>query len=93
MTLRCVAIRMSQGGSRHEHITRIQWVQDGTTIRKDNSRAEMVDYVKKGGLAYVRDSRGDVAYLRVRVSSTGTEYVQTWADGIWSDNLLALPRF
>ena len=94
MAIRCVAIRMSGGGYHHEHITRIQWIEDGSTVRKDNSRAEMVDFVKKGGVAYVKDSKGDVAYLRVRRNSvTGTEYVQTVADGIWTDNLLALPRF
>ncbi len=91
--LRCVAIRMSAGGSRHEHITRIQWVEDGTTTKNDNTRAEMVAFVEKGGRAYVKDKRGDVAYLRVRISYAGNKYVQTYADGIWSDNLLALPSF
>jgi hypothetical protein len=84
---------MSVGGSHHEHISRIQWVEDGTTTKKDNTRAEMVAFVEKGGRAYVRDARGAVAYLGVRVSYAGNKYVQTYADGIWSDNLLALPRF
>jgi hypothetical protein len=84
---------MSAGGYHHEHITRIQWIEDGTTDRKDNSRAEMVAFVERGGKAYVQDSRGNRAFLGVRVSTAGNKYVQTYADGVWTDNLLALPRF
>ena len=52
----------------------------------------MVAFVEKGGRAYVQDDDGDTAYLRVRQTANGSKYVQTYADGIWSDNLLALPR-
>lgn len=93
MAIRCTGIRMSAGGSRHEHITDIRWVEDGKATPQSSSRAEMVKFVEGKGKAYVRDARGDVAYLRVRTSSAGNKYVQTYADGIWSDNLLALPRF
>jgi hypothetical protein len=86
-------IRMSSGGWHHEHITHIAWVQDGTAIENVSTRAEMVTFVEGGGQAYVKDAKGDVAYLRVRVSSAGNKYVQTYADGIFTDNLLALPRF
>lgn len=84
---------MSAGGYHHEHITLIRWVEDGTNTPKSSTRQEMVAFVEGGGRAYVRDARGDVAYLRVRISYAGNKYVQTYADGIWSDNLLALPRF
>ncbi|MBV8364273.1 MAG: DUF3892 domain-containing protein [Candidatus Eremiobacteraeota bacterium] len=93
MAIRCVAIRMSANGYRHEHITYIQWLQDGQSLRQSSSRAEMVAFVEDGGKAYVRDQFGNLVYLRVRVSTPGNKYVQTYADGIWSDNLLALPRF
>lgn len=95
MTLRCIAIRMSQGGRYHEHITNILWIpsDDQGAQAKSNTRAEIVAFVEKGGKAYVEDDDGDVAYLGVRVSSAGNKYVQTYADGIWTDNLLALPRF
>lgn len=84
---------MSAGGYRHEHITDIRWVKDGTTDQKSSTRAEMVKFVEGGGEAYVKDSDGDVAFLRVRVSAAGNKYVQTYADYTWKDNLLALPRF
>ncbi len=91
--VRCTGIRLSAGGYRHEHITNIRWIKDGTTDAKSSTRAEMVAFVEGGGEAYVKDDKGDVAFLRVRVSVAGNKYVQTQADGIWSDNLLALPRF
>jgi hypothetical protein len=85
--MRCMAIRLSNGGWHHEHITYI-WDATGAA----HTRAAMVKFVADGGRAYVQDARGNKAYLRVRTSSAGNRYVQTVADGIYTDNLLALPR-
>ena len=86
---------MSVGGHHHAHIDRIKWSNETTGAGGDNTRAEMVAFVETNGTssAYVRDARGDIAYLHVRTSTSGAKYVQTAADGIWQDNLLALPRF
>ncbi len=89
---KCIGIRMSIGGKHHEHITHIRWVDDVSNKGDTSTRADMVAFVEQGGKAYVRDAQGDVAFLRVRTSSSGTKYVQTYADGIFNDNLLALPR-
>jgi len=92
MAIRCTGIEMSKGGYHHEHIVQIQYIDtDGVT--KWCTRAQMVEYIESGGQAYVRDARGDVAYLAARKSAYGNKYVQTYADGIWQDNLLALPRY
>jgi len=50
----------------------------------------MVTWIDEGGKAYVV-----VGNLRVevRVVKAHPPYVQTYADGVWKDNLLALPRF
>ena len=83
---------MSKGGTHYLHIEKIQYIDtDGVT--KWATRDKMVTYVEGCGQAYVQDARGDRAYLAVRVSSAGHKYVQTYADGIWQDNLLALPRY
>lgn len=89
MAVQVIARRMS-GGSGHEHISMLRWT-DGTET-KDSTRADMVTFVKGGGQAYVTAS-GYTAYLRVRQTASGTEYVQTYADGVWKDNLLALQTF
>jgi len=92
-----MAIRVQRrhmaGGYRHEHISRLEGTNDQTGAREEGSRADWVAFVERGGQAYVRDARGDVAYLGVRGSALGTKYVQTYADGIWQDNLLALPTY
>lgn len=93
MAVKCIAIRMTHNGYHHEHISEIQWVQDGSSDKAVSTREKMVEWIEGGGKAYVKDAKGDIAYLGVRVSSLGNKYVQTYADGIWTDNLLALPRF
>jgi len=92
MAIRVQARRMSTG-HQHEHIARLRGVNDQTGAIEEGTRADWVVYVEGGGAAYVADSRGDVAYLGVRVSAWGNRYVQTYADGIWQDNLLALPTY
>lgn len=90
--IRCTHIRLG-GGTYHEHITHIAWTNPANGATGTNTRAEMVTFVEGGGQAYCQDARGNKAFLRVRVSAAGNKYVQTYADGIWTDNLLALPRF
>jgi hypothetical protein len=89
VAVQVIARRMA-GGQGHEHISMLRWTNGQET--KNSTRADMVTWVKGGGQAYV-SAGGYTAYLRVRESSTGTEYVQTYADGDWKDNLLALPTF
>lgn len=84
-----VTARHMEGGNGHEHIASVRW-SDGA--RSDTtSRARMV--------VFIRDEHGDV-----RVSSGGREvqvgvvnatppYLRTHADGVWTDNLLALPTY
>ena len=44
------------------------------------------------GSAYVKDSRGNVAWIGVWTSAYGNKYLRTYADRTWTDNLLALPE-
>jgi hypothetical protein len=39
---------------------------------------------------YVQDAQGRRAYVGVRRPAGGRAYIQTYADGVWTDNLLAL---
>ena len=51
----------------------------------------MVDWIKnKGGQAYVTNGNLQVA---VGVVEATPPYIRTHADGVWTDNLLALPTF
>ena len=89
--VRCTGIRLF-GGFGHEHITHIAWVNEQTGARGTSTRAEMVQFVADGNVAFVRDRNGVTAKLRVNVSVRGVRYVETVADRVISDNLLSLQR-
>lgn len=75
----------------HEAINLYGWLDETTQEIGRTNRLEMVKWVKEGGIAYVKDNRGDIAYCRVR-SNGRIEFLQTVADGLWKDNLLSLPK-
>lgn len=85
------AIRQA-GGDKHQHIVHLWWIERENGSAGNGTRAEMVDYIERGGRAYVDDGRGHVAAVGVVTPASGPKYVQTYADGVWTDNLLALPR-
>jgi len=80
-------------GTEHEHIARLAGYDESSGQRYDATREEWYDYVQGGGYAYTLDSSGDKPRLYGRISYAGNKYVQTAADGIWKDNLLALPFY
>jgi hypothetical protein len=41
-------------------------------------------------VAYVMDVFGNKAYVATRENAYGTQYLQTYADRVWTDNLLSL---
>ncbi len=93
MSIRITAVRMGVTAHSHESIVELRWIEDGTNKTGTSSREATYDWIKEGGKAYVRDNSNDVAYVGTRESVYCTKYVQTYADGIWKDNLLALPRY
>jgi hypothetical protein len=90
MRVRFTAVHLV-GGSHHEHIANLQAV-DATGRRYDDSRAAWVAFIERGNSGYVHDRYGNEVGVSVR-SNGRIKWVQTYSDGIWSDNLLALPRY
>jgi hypothetical protein len=89
MRVRFTAVHLV-GGSRHEHIDSLKATSAGQNY--DDSRAAWVAYIERGNSGYVHDPYGNE--VEVYVNSNGwTKWVQTYADGIWTDNLLALPKY
>lgn len=78
------------GGTQHEHIAEVKWVNRETNAIGSSTREGMVDWIEKGGQATVSDGRNTVA---VGVVNATPKYIRTHADGKWTDNLLALPRY
>jgi hypothetical protein len=96
MSVRVTCISKAGGNhlDRHEGITDVCWVNESTNAKGCNDRQSMIDFIEKNGhgSAYVRDSKGDVAYVGVVTPSESwrKKYLRTYADGVWNDNLLAL---
>ena len=79
------------GGTGHEHIEAVKWFNPDNNAVNESTRETMVDWIKnKNGVATVKDGKDAVA---VGVVDAKTPYIRTHANGKWSDNLLALPRY
>ncbi len=83
-------IRLSSNGAGHEHIIALKWRTPADGKTGESSREALVKWIREGGDARVKDARGEVA---VAVVDAVPPYVRTVADGRYTDNLLALPRF
>ena len=95
MSIRITCINKSGGNHADPHhaIQNLGWIEDQTGKTGRATRLEIYDWIKdQNGQAYVRDARGNAAYIGTRVHANGTRFLQTYADGVWSDNLLPLPE-
>ena len=94
MAIRITCINKSGGDhvDPHHAISKLGWTEDGTGKTDKSTRLQIYDWIKEGGVAYVLDARGNKASVKTREHANGTKFVQTYADGVWTDNLLALPE-
>lgn len=94
MAIRITHIHMSSGGTSHEHIVSVRWINEATNeTGTSDVNPTMVDYLdSKNGKAYVWDGQ-----YRVEVGTVHPQgrraYIRTYKDRVWTDNLLALPRY
>jgi hypothetical protein len=92
MSIRITATRLS-GGTSHEHIVHLWWTDPATNQPGNGSRSTVIYWMEtKAGQAYVDDGRGNHVSVAVVTPSHGEKYLRTHADGVWTDNLLALPH-
>lgn len=92
MSFQITGIRKPGGASNaHEAISHYRWEDDESTKSGITERLTVVGWVEDGISAYVADGTRKV-WCEVRQNEHGTKYLQTVADGQWSNNLLALPE-
>ena len=95
MNYRIVAIS-KQGGADNAHaaIEYYGWIPEGQTQPVAVERQVAVNLLRgHANGAYVEDSRtGRRAYCYIR-SNGHVEFLQTYSDNQWADNLLSLPEF
>jgi hypothetical protein len=94
MAVRIIKIHKPGGAQNpHEAISKYAWVNEDTNREGVSDRPTMVDWIgNKKGYAYVTDAAGTVRCY-VNKSPAGTQFLQTYADGRWTDNLLSLEEF
>jgi len=95
MSIRITCIKKSNGHHEDPHraISELGWINEQTNETNRSTRLEIYDWIKNhNGVASVVDARGNKARVGAREHANGTKYVQTYADRVWTDNLLALPE-
>jgi hypothetical protein len=95
MSIRITCINKSGGYHEDPHhaISNLGWINEKSQETGKSTRLEIYDWIKnKNGVAIVRDSGGNEVRVGTREHSNGSKYVQTYADRVWTDNLLALPE-
>jgi hypothetical protein len=90
MTVYVTAISPSSA-RQHEHITGIRWLDTSNSTSKAMTSAACIDWLRKSGNKMV--VAGDKGPADVRVVEGSPPYLRTVADGNYTDNLLALPRY
>jgi hypothetical protein len=92
VAIQITAIRLS-GGTQHEHISHLWWTNPATNKTGDNTRAQIVSWIEdEGGKAYVEDQYKNRVDVKVVTPTGRPKYLRTYADGVPTDNLLALPK-
>jgi len=96
MAIRITCINKAGGQHYDPHtaITNLGWVNESDGKTGKNTRVEIYNWLKQNSAnqAYVTDQFGNQAYLYPRENQHGTQFVQTYRDQTWTDNLLALPE-
>lgn len=95
MSVKITCINKDNGNHQnpHEAIQYLGWVNEKTGETGTTSRIDLYNWiVEKGGQAYVRGDNGTISYVGTAVTSNGTKYLRTYANGVWNDNLLSLPE-
>lgn len=95
MSVRVTCISKDVGNHENPHvaISNLGWVNEANGQTGNSTRLQMYNWIKnQDGYAYVKDNAGNTVRVGAAETAGGTKYVRTYADGKWTDNLLALPE-
>jgi hypothetical protein len=85
-----VAIHQPDGGG-HEDIEFLRWQNPRTLESGQSTPAAIAGWINSGG--DLRVGRAGMDDARVAVVDGDPQYVRSHAEGIWTDDLLGLPRY
>jgi hypothetical protein len=80
------------GRENHESIRAVRWREAESRQQGEHMMAELVALVRAHTLVYVSDEAFERTAI-VRVVDADPPYVRAWAQGKWTNDVLALPRF
>jgi hypothetical protein len=76
--------------SQHDAITHVGGPNPNGPGRWKDTAQNVVRMIEaKTHRFFTRDTNGHVAWVGVNTSAAGNKYLQTFADGVWNNNLLA----
>jgi hypothetical protein len=78
--------------SPHEHITHVGGPNPDGIGRWKDTVPNVVRLIENQQHRFFTKEDGASAWVGVRTSAAGNKFLQTHADGVWRDNLLALPE-
>jgi len=93
MSIKITCIKKDNGNHENPYvaISSLNWINEESTEKGTITRTDLYDWIHdKGGIAYVKDSKGNKANLEAKLSPKNNKYVRTIPDGTTSDNLLTL---
>jgi Protein of unknown function (DUF3892) len=76
--------------SPHEHITHVGGPNPDGVGRWKDTVPKVVQILKTQQHRFYTKEGNASAWVGVRISAAGNKFLQTYADGVWRDNLLAL---
>jgi hypothetical protein len=76
--------------SPHEHITHVGGQNPNGVGRWEDTVPNVVRFIETNQHRFYTREGNASAWVGVRTSAAGNKFLQTHADGIWKDNLLAL---
>ena len=91
MKVQFTAIHL-EGGAGHESIANLKAKDPATNATYQDTKANWVTFIERGNIGFVHDNYGNTVSVLVRTNGV-TKWLQTVADGKWTDNLLALPKY
>ncbi|KRD42778.1 hypothetical protein ASE38_00280 [Cellulomonas sp. Root930] len=94
MSIRITHVRLAPGYNDHEHIVRYRWVGIESGSSGESDKPALVAWLEEasGNRAFVGSGNQKVE-VGVVHPSYGQPYVRTYADNVWTNNLLSLDRF
>jgi len=78
--------------SPREHITHVGGPNPDGTERWKDPVANIIRFIENKEHRFYTKEGDSSAWVNVRTSAAGNKFLQTYADGVWKDNLLALPE-